>query len=358
MYSRFPSRQQAKSIALLLVLCIGGVSSSNAQEEEIAYEIGAVPILPQVFKDLQKVAPIPGSAEDESVVSLRKRFPTPRSQGKLGSCSAFAAGFAIKTYLERVRNGWPDNDDSDKRVFSPAFIYNQYALQQPNELPPKKGIFIQSALGTLEGLGCCTWETMPYDGINAFANDDPAIWQEAAQYRRDKWDPIDIKDISIVRQYLLAGRPIIFGAYVDTARKGEWDVDESGVTTRLHKIGTTYHAMVLVGYDDNKGKNGAFEIMNSWGPKWNDNGFAWVSYSFWKNFVREGYVVWDTREDVRKLLPKGVKPEEIRWLPPGPEGTTNGNWGYPKEVDLKKLETTPGKKFPEIIKEINAADPP
>jgi hypothetical protein len=48
------------------------------------------------------------------------------------------------------------------------------------------------------------------------------------------------------------------------------------------------HAMCVVGYDDRK-YGGAFLIMNSWGPEWGQNGFAWIRYPEFNYFVREAY---------------------------------------------------------------------
>ncbi len=48
------------------------------------------------------------------------------------------------------------------------------------------------------------------------------------------------------------------------------------------------HAMCVIGYDDRK-EGGAFQIMNSWGQDWGNNGVAWVLYKDFKHFVREAY---------------------------------------------------------------------
>ncbi len=50
------------------------------------------------------------------------------------------------------------------------------------------------------------------------------------------------------------------------------------------------HAMCVVGYDDRL-EGGAFQIMNSWGPEWGENGIGWVRYGDFKEFVREAYGV-------------------------------------------------------------------
>jgi C1A family cysteine protease len=43
------------------------------------------------------------------------------------------------------------------------------------------------------------------------------------------------------------------------------------------------HFVLLVGWDDRKGKHGAWRIRNSWGPSWGDDGYAWIDYD--SNYV-------------------------------------------------------------------------
>lgn len=62
------------------------------------------------------------------------------------------------------------------------------------------------------------------------------------------------------------------------------------------------HAMLIVGYDDNKkclGSRGAFRIKNSWGKEWGSKGLAWLPYSHF-----DTYSDWDAWRsvDVKDLL--------------------------------------------------------
>ena len=50
------------------------------------------------------------------------------------------------------------------------------------------------------------------------------------------------------------------------------------------------HAMVVIGYDDNK-YGGAFEILNSWGTAWGNGGYIWVKYSDFKRQTNSTYVM-------------------------------------------------------------------
>jgi hypothetical protein len=41
------------------------------------------------------------------------------------------------------------------------------------------------------------------------------------------------------------------------------------------------HAVVLAGWDDSMGRDGAFLLKNSWGEHWNQGGYIWISYGIW-----------------------------------------------------------------------------
>jgi len=50
------------------------------------------------------------------------------------------------------------------------------------------------------------------------------------------------------------------------------------------------HALCVIGYDDYKDeKNGAFQIMNSWGEEWGKKGIFWISYNDFAHFNKEAY---------------------------------------------------------------------
>ena len=46
--------------------------------------------------------------------------------------------------------------------------------------------------------------------------------------------------------------------------------------------------MCVIGYDDDL-QGGAFQIMNSWGQEWGEQGIAWVTYRDFDHFVKEAY---------------------------------------------------------------------
>jgi hypothetical protein len=48
--------------------------------------------------------------------------------------------------------------------------------------------------------------------------------------------------------------------------------------------------MCVVGYDDNK-YGGAFEIQNSWGTRWGNDGYIWISYRDFVAFIVQAFEI-------------------------------------------------------------------
>jgi hypothetical protein len=122
-----------------------------------------------------------------------------------------------------------------------------------------------------------------------------------------------------VKKSLAESRPVIisircFGSW-DKA-KGVWNPP-----TNLSDVDKGYHAVTVVGYDDNM-YGGAVEIMNSWGPKWCNNGFMWMRYADFEKHCVEAFEM----SDHLSALP-----------PPNPSDQNNGpQGGFGGEVALKR----------------------
>jgi hypothetical protein len=171
--------------------------------------------------------------------------------------------------------------------------------------------------------------------------------RQARNFRIENYAAIEVRDVDQVKSFLAGHVPVIIGAFVDW-KDGAWSLNDNGVTDHYLDPGNKkYHAMVAIGYNDDKH---AFEVMNSWGPNWNDHGFGWVDYDFWPQFVLEGYVARNLK--VASIAPAaGVTAKTLDWLPVGPEGLSNGNWGFPWNVNLKTIKTTPDKRLPAEVKQ-------
>jgi len=140
------------------------------------------------------------------------------------------------------------------------------------------------------------YSDFPYSDKDCSRQPDNRLMQEAQQYkmrgfnRLSLGDRNDKIDINAIRQNLSQGAPVVIGMMVGgtymqpMAGKDLWEPTDDDRS----QMGFGGHAQCVVGYDDKK-YGGAFLIMNSWGPDWGNNGFAWVRYRDFKFFVREAY---------------------------------------------------------------------
>jgi hypothetical protein len=56
------------------------------------------------------------------------------------------------------------------------------------------------------------------------------------------------------------------------------------------------HALCVIGYDDNK-YGGAFEVINSWGSRWGNDGFIWIRYNDFTQFTKYAFEVFSIDKD-------------------------------------------------------------
>jgi len=101
-------------------------------------------------------------------------------------------------------------------------------------------------------------------------------------YRAIAWGRVDAtKDIpepSRIKQALLEQGPLVASVYASPL----FERYKGGVVQERFKVApgeqSTNHAIVIVGWDDRKGRGGAWKVQNSWGPKWGEGGYMWIEY--------------------------------------------------------------------------------
>lgn len=209
--------------------------------------------------------------------SLREYTPTPGDQGKNGTCVAWSSSYAARTISYCIQHNIKDRKEINKLVFSPHYIY--YNIKQPGDADCKGGAKVETAMKVLMNKGdLLATSNIPEctTVIDAKTDNDAKDYSiKAYAALTNTFGRITKNERISIKKSLSEKKPIIFSikchkSFFNVGKEGIWKQPENDTI-----VGN--HAMCIIGYDDNKG-GGAFEIMNSWGEDWGDNGFGWITY--------------------------------------------------------------------------------
>lgn len=240
--------------------------------------------------EFKKASVYEGLADDNTKnplpesVSLLRFAPDRKNQGKQGSCVAWSSVYAARTIVEAASTG----QEGNSTAYSPAFVYNQIGLEGC------EGAYIQNAMEFMTNKGVVAYNDFPYDDQDCSRQPNVAMAKNATQNRMHGFtrltdgERVEGINVRAVKEHLAKDAPVVIGMMAGGSfmqamtGKDLWtptDEDRS-------QMGFGGHALCVIGYDDRKQ---AFQIMNSWGPEWGNNGIAWVRYADFKEFVREAY---------------------------------------------------------------------
>lgn len=278
-----------------------------------------------------------GTYSAPQVVDLRfnelgqKLFPDPGSQ-QMNDCTAWATAYHLKSYLEAVDQGWVP--DSESRIFSPSFIYNQINGKKD------RGSSITTALKPMKEKGAVPLSVMPYTK-NYKADPDEKAFLEAKKYKIREY--YSIKTIQEIKKALQYGNPVLIGIVTDaTFNSGKYKIYNRAMRDAARdRLGSSHgrHAMVIVGYDEVRQ---AFLFMNSWGTRWGEKGFCWVSYDVMEpvqyqsngaNFMEAALVAVDekTGKSETVTVKKEIKVSSSTWFI-GINQKGKVKWGWKAEL--------------------------
>ena len=266
--------------------------------------LGVVPTPPAIRAYVKKVeAPVQTAAPQAGVFNLD--MPPIGNQGTEGSCVAWALGYGIMSYEMKKRSGLDyflpgTRTLNPMQIASPEYLFNRTNVNNANcsdgswfvGTPERRG-----ALDFLRYEGIAPIAVEPYsdrNGCGTVDNYKMPVNPLAAPNRIDQYAQVlDLSERNL-KSLLNAGYPILVGANLTNAfmegRRGYIWNGGAGLTNGQH----ANHAMVIMGYDDNKR---AFKLQNSWGTAWGDDGYGWIAYEHVPRAVFEAYVVYADRLD-------------------------------------------------------------
>jgi C1A family cysteine protease len=222
----------------------------------------------------------------QALVDLRQWCSPVEDQLDLGSCTA-NAGVGVVEYFERRAYG--------KHIeASRLFLYK--ATRNLMQVTGDTGAWLRSTMGALVLCGVPAEKYWPYNVTDFDKEPGSFVYSLADNYETVKYfchdpqgsDLPSAKVLSSVKKYLEAGIPSMFGfwgfqSFEDSDNPGDIPYPCNGESAQWG------HAVVAVGYDDNrkikntkcnKETRGALLIRNSWGTSWGDKGYGWLPYDY------------------------------------------------------------------------------
>ncbi len=283
-----------KGIILLLVVAVGAyflLGRGGCNVSDLANLATGGFLDPKQFEKAEIYEPLTDDDTKNPLpesANLQRFCPTPQNQGSQGSCVAWSSAFAAHTILEAARTG----KQPDAVAFSPSFMYNQIGLDGC------QGSYIIRAMEFMTKRGDVPFDQFPYNDQDCQTQPNNNLQQTAQQYRMRGFNRLslgdrnDAVDLQAIKQNLSQGAPVVIGMMVGQSFMQPMMGQDLWVPAPGDRsmMGFGGHAMCVVGYDDKK-YGGSFLLMNSWGQEWGVNGFAWVRYGDFQNFVREAYGV-------------------------------------------------------------------
>ncbi|RKR13718.1 C1 family peptidase [Arthrobacter oryzae] len=220
-------------------------------------------------RDRLYAAPPPVQETLPASVDLRPQCPPVYDQGRLGSCTA--NGIAGAMAFDAIKQGIAGYS-SPSRLF---IYYNERELE--GTVDTDSGAYIRDGVKSVTKQGACFETAWPYD-ITKFAikpSDD--CYQKALDHQSLEYSRV-ARDLTQMKGCLAEGYPFVFGFTVYESFESP-AVDASGtVPMPLHTEAVLGgHCVVAVGYDDASAR---FEIRNSWGTGWGDQGYGTMPYAY------------------------------------------------------------------------------
>lgn len=232
-------------------------------------------------------------------VDLRSKFSPIRSQGSLGSCTAFASTSVFEYIANRVHNV---TDTS----FSPLFVYYNVNHDENGSLI-NKGTSFYDIMRSMGDNGVCEEEYCAYSDEPMQGPPSPEAFENAENYKVLKAVNVEVDRRSITSA-LSAGYPVaislrLFDSFTENNNGFVfYPSDAERASEEAH-----WHAMVIVGYLN---KASVYIVRNSWGERFGDKGYCYIPYAYIENqeLCRQACTITETNigKPAKMTIPKAL----------------------------------------------------
>lgn len=219
---------------------------------------------------------VPKQKASESSVDLTSGFTTIRSQGQQGSCLSHSLVAVMEYFMKQ--NNVPSPDLSEQFLY-----YN--ARKEANMENENAGTNVVASVATLIRDGICSEEMWPYTEEALYVEPSKEAYDDAQLRKVVKAYNVP-NDIETIKAVLAEGYPVVFAVrlfnsftdglngFIPMPSKEDLQSERDD----QHSL----HAMVLCGFNE---ENKVFKVRNSWGTDFGDNGYCYLPYQYFEQYV-------------------------------------------------------------------------
>ncbi len=248
------------------------------------------------------------SGKMPSAYSLKSYTPYAKTQGNYGTCVSWAVGYSAMTTQYAFLNNITNRNIITSLAFCPLYLHNNTKIVKDTCAGGANIIDIamyavnygnKRYYSPMIGCAVTTDDMMTQAATFSRATDAYFLYKYKGVWPTDQTTGKEFFDrekfdIETVKKCLLDNKLPIIAMYIpksfETIDGATWELNDAEktdpVSSLLAQKGFMHarHAMTIVGYDENR-NGGSFEIMNSWGTDFGENGFVWVKYADLQKYV-------------------------------------------------------------------------
>ena len=227
-------------------------------------------------------------------VDLRKHFTPVKDQGNLGACSAFAMVSIYEYILKKNRKKEID--------LSESFVYYN-VRKMTNEIGEDSGSSLYNVVVTMGTEGVCAEHYCPYTDKPDMPTPSSEAYEDAVQRKVVKALNVQ-KDVNHIKSAVAQGYPVAVSLKVFDSFEpiGGFVARPSEIEIENEQSGN--HAMVVCGYSD---EDKIFIVRNSWGPKFGDQGYCYIPYSYFEDFLNVACIITEVNDSEIRVAGNDLK---------------------------------------------------
>ena len=208
-------------------------------------------------------------------VDLRAWDSPVEDQGTLGSCVSHAL---TSCYELMTKKKYPEKFIELSRLFS--YYHTRFLEDSVNE--DAGVIYLRNALKAGNKFGICSENFWVYDIDKFTVQPSPTAYMDACQRKISKYTALHTQEDAL--EALNSGYPIVIGMLIHESFMTITDKRPTMPMPDEYDYALGGHSVSIVGYSLPYQQ---FLIKNSFGPEWGENGYCWMPFEYFKNYVFE-----------------------------------------------------------------------